>query len=259
MKLEYAALTDVGMKRPHNEDNYLVDEKYDLYIVCDGMGGHEKGEVASQIAVSTIKQFFEENEKDPYRTWLIEEDATLSKEANILRAGIVEANNNIFKASGGSSGVRKMGTTVVALVRTSKGLAIAHVGDSRCYRVRGGRLNQMTTDHSLLNSYLQQANLTEEQKQEEIKNFQYKNIILRALGMKSRVEVDVQEVVPEEGDIYLLCSDGLSGEVDDPQIEEIINKYEDDLHTAVRELINKANAHGGKDNITAILVKVVEK
>ena len=252
MEVKYAALTDVGRKRPHNEDNYLVDEKHRLYLVCDGMGGHEKGEVASQIAVTRVKEFFEENEKDPMSTWPNPENPEIPRLVQMFSNAIQDANWHIFHQSQKGSGARKMGTTAVGIAVGEKELVVAHVGDSRCYLIRDGQIEQVTEDHSLLADYIKHASLTEE----EIKNFQYKNIILRALGMKKRVDVDTKQIRPKVGDIFLLCSDGLSGEVEDPQMLDIVNRYQDDLDTAVKELINAANEHGGRDNITTILLKI---
>ncbi len=252
MEVKYAALTDVGMKRPHNEDNFLVDTDHQLYIVCDGMGGHEKGEVAAEIAVTTVKKFFEENDKDPLVTWPVAENNEKSPLEQEFAAAIQAANWNIFHESQKGHGARKMGTTIVGLAVGEKTMIVGHVGDSRCYRIRNGAIDQITEDHSLLADYIKHASLSDE----EIKNFQYKNIILRALGMKQRVEVDTEEFTPEVGDIYLLCTDGLSGEVEDPQMLETVVNHGDDLDAAVHELIDKANKHGGRDNITVILVQV---
>ena len=254
MEVKYAALTDVGQKRPHNEDNYLVDEKHRIYLVCDGMGGHEKGEVAAEIAVTRVKKFFEDNEKDPHKTWPMVEKKDVPRLEQIFANAIQDANWHIYMQSQKGSGARKMGTTAVGLVVGDKSLVVAHVGDSRCYRIRDEKIEQITEDHSLLADYIKHASLTEE----EIKNFQYKNIILRALGMKKYVEVDTQQIQPKVGDIYLLCSDGLSGEVEDPQMLDIVMKYYNDLDAAVHALIDAANEHGGRDNITTILVKVTD-
>lgn len=254
MKVKYSALTDVGMTRPHNEDNYMVDTEHQLYLVCDGMGGHEKGEVASEIAVTTVKKFFEDNDKDPLITWPVAENMEISKLAREFSSAIQAANWNIFNESRKGSGSRKMGTTAVGIAVGGTTLVVAHVGDSRCYRVRQGTIEQITEDHSLLADYIKHASLTEE----EIQNFQYKNIILRALGMKQKVEVDVQEFTPMLNDIYFLCSDGLSGEIEDPEMLQIVQKHGDNLDAAVQELIDTANKHGGKDNITTIMIMVTD-
>jgi len=166
MEVKYAALTDVGRKRPHNEDNYLVDEKHRLYLVCDGMGGHEKGEVASQIAVTRVKEFFEENEKDPMSTWPNPENPEIPRLVQMFSNAIQDANWHIFHQSQKGSGARKMGTTAVGIAVGEKELVVAHVGDSRCYLIRDGQIEQVTEDHSLLADYIKHASLTEE----EIKN-----------------------------------------------------------------------------------------
>jgi protein phosphatase len=146
-----------------------------------------------------------------------------------------------------------MGTTVVAIVVVDDGVLIAHVGDSRVYRLRDGQLEQLTEDHSLLNDYIKMKKLSEE----EIKNFPHKNVIVRALGMKESVKVDTVLDPPKPGDIYILCSDGLCGPVTDEQIREIVGGHATDLKQACSALIDKANAAGGPDNITVVTAKVI--
>jgi protein phosphatase len=254
MILRHFATSDVGMKRTHNEDSFLVMEGERLFIVCDGMGGHSSGEVASKIAVDTISNFFKETSEDSDVTWPYRVNENISLSENRLINGIKLSNLRIFESASADIIYKGMGTTVVSLYILDHEGIICHVGDSRAYRIRDNNIQQLTEDHSLLNDYKKIAQLTEE----EIKNFPHKNVIVRALGMKENVEVDLIKEKVQFGDIYLLCSDGLSGEVEDAMILKIITDHKDDLELAGRELIKAACEHGGKDNITAILVYITD-
>ena len=253
MKLQYAGATHVGMKRDHNEDNLTMIPDMNLFAVADGMGGHSSGEVASRIAVDTLKTFFEETEKDADITWPYKDNKALSPEANRFVASIKLANRNIFETAMADPRFKGMGTTFVGMVTTESHALIAHVGDSRCYRFREGKLEQLTEDHSLLNDYKKIQKMTPEEEE----NFPHKNIIVRALGMKDTVEVDIQDNGPQTGDILLLCSDGLSGEVTDDQMCDIVAEHADDLDKGVEVLIQAACDNGGKDNVTVVLVKYI--
>lgn len=254
MKLIHAALTDVGKKRTHNEDSYLVQPQDGLFVVCDGMGGHASGEIASGVAAEAIGRFVATARKDPEITWPHKADKKLGELENMLMVGIKWANYEVYSRASSSLRYKGMGTTCVSALFDGHSCAIAHVGDSRCYRVRGENIEQLTEDHSLLNEYKKLAQLTPA----EIKNFPQKNIITRALGMKETVRVDVrrEDVLP--GDIYLLCCDGLTGELSDQDILGTVLACNDDLDMACRKLIDQANEHGGKDNITVVLVKAVD-
>lgn len=255
MRLRYAGATDVGRKRSHNEDRYLVQPEDDLYVVCDGMGGHASGEIASQLAVDELGQFFQATRKDAEVTWPYKPEKRLSETEARLAVGIKWANWQVFDKAAGSIQFKGMGTTCVGVHVQDKKIAIAHVGDSRCYRVRDGRIEQMTTDHSLLEEYKKLAQITEE----EIKNFPHKNIIVRALGMKEAVLVDTRLEDLRVGDCYLLCCDGLSGEMEDHEMLAVIREQGHDLDRCAKELIERANRHGGRDNITVVLVKVEDE
>lgn len=252
MKLKYASRSHVGMKRTHNEDNFLIVPEENLFIVADGMGGHASGEVASQVAVDTILKFFKEIRSDSQITWPYKLDSNYTYDENKLIAGIKLANQRIYELALSNINYKGMGTTIVSLYRVDGECFLCHVGDSRAYLMRDGKLRQLTEDHSLLNDYKKVAQLTEE----EIKNFPHKNIIVRALGMKESVEVDKQKIKLQQGDIFLLCTDGLTGELDDSEISQILLDLGDDLEKACDALIEKACGHGGRDNITAILLKV---
>ncbi len=222
MKLRYAGLTHVGMKRTHNEDNLALLPEESLYIVADGMGGHASGEVASQMAVETITSFFRMTTRDEEVTWPFKEEKNLRYDENRLVAAIKFSNQRIYEAAAREARFKGMGTTIVTAFFTQGGAYLGHVGDSRGYRIRDSDIEQITDDHSLLNDYIKANKLTPE----EIENFPHKNVIVRALGMKDTVQVDVNRLDPKVGDYYLLCSDGLSGMISDEEIR--------DLHDRVR-------------------------
>lgn len=254
MRVEAAGETNVGMKRNHNEDNYAIISDEDLFIVADGMGGHASGEIASQMAIDTMRDFFRATGQDPEATWPYKMDKTRGYQENRLITGIKLANLRIFESAQRNAGQRGMGTTVVALLAIEDGVLVGHVGDSRVYRLREGKLTQLTEDHSLLNDYIKMKRLTPE----EIANFPHKNVIVRALGMKESVKVDCFLDKPEPGDVYMLCTDGLSGPVSDDEIREITSGANGNLHDASQSLIERANSRGGPDNITVILTRVLE-
>ncbi|HTJ83669.1 MAG TPA: Stp1/IreP family PP2C-type Ser/Thr phosphatase [Polyangiaceae bacterium] len=250
LRIEVAGETNVGMKRTHNEDNFSILEDSGLYVVADGMGGHASGEVASKMAVDSLKEFFAATSQDPERTWPYKMDRSKGYEENRLITGIKLANLRIYETGQREAKKRNMGTTLVSIFTANDGVYVAHVGDSRVYRFRAGKLEQLTDDHSLLNDYIKMKRLTEE----EIANFPHKNVIVRALGMKDTVKVDTRFEVPQPNDTFLLCSDGLSGPVSDPEIADTLGKYAD-LKTAAAKLIERANENGGPDNVTCVLVR----
>lgn len=255
MKLRYAGNTHVGMKRGHNEDNLCLVPEENLYMVADGMGGHASGEVASQMAVDTVATFFKETSADEDITWPYKMEKGKSFEENRLAASIKLANLRIFETASQNAGQRGMGTTLVVLFVSGDAVFYGHVGDSRVYRLRGEDLTQVTEDHSLLNDYIKMKDLTEE----EIENFPHKNVIVRALGMKETVQVDVGHEKPEEKDLFLLCSDGLNGMITDATMRKILLENRDDLEMATNKLIEAANEAGGTDNTTIVLVEIVSK
>lgn len=255
MRAIAAGASDVGLQREHNEDSYVVLKEYDLFVVADGMGGHRAGDVASKLATETISEFFKSTANDDV-TWPFHFDTNLSEEENRLLTGIRVANRQIFERSTRSREYHGMGTTVVgAMFSPRKGrMYIGHVGDSRCYRIRDGEIQLLTRDHSLINDYLlAMPDLTEEQRSELPKN-----VITRALGMQDQVIVDLQHDEPMPGDVYVLCSDGLSGMVTDEEIERIVVSNPD-IREACSKLIALANEHGGEDNVTTVLIKMEEQ
>jgi len=253
LRIEVAGQTDVGRKRNHNEDNFAILAEYGLYVVADGMGGHASGEVASKMAVDTLQEFFAATADDPERTWPYKMDRNKGYEENRLVTGIKLCNLRIYEQAQRNAKQRGMGTTLVALFAVEDGIYVAHVGDSRVYRIHEAAIEQLTEDHSLLNDYKKMKRLTEE----EIANFPHKNVIVRALGMKDTVKVDTRFEAPRAGDTVLLCSDGLSGPVTDPDILKIVLDSPD-LPTASNRLIEAANENGGPDNITCVVARWIE-
>lgn len=251
MKIRYAGSTHIGMKRTHNEDNFFLLAEENLYVVADGMGGHASGEVASQIAVETMANFFIDTARDREITWPFKEDKVQTYDENRLVTGIKLANRRVFETAQSDARYRGMGTTIVSMLCGSTGAFVGHVGDSRGYLIRDDRISQVTEDHSLLNDYLKVHQLSPE----EIEHFPHKNVIVRALGMKDQVDVDVHRLSPRTGDIYLLCSDGLSNMLSDAEILQAVTDSRRDLEKSCQALIEQANQNGGQDNITAILIE----
>lgn len=249
-----AGISDVGLQRDHNEDSFAILNDQELYVVADGMGGHRAGDVASRLATDSMVEFFRATAAEDV-TWPFHFDSRLSEEENRLLTGIRIANRQIIERSLRSRECHGMGTTIVgALFSPTKGkMFIGHVGDSRAYRVREGKISQLTRDHSLVNDYLlAMPELTDEQRSELPKN-----VITRALGMQDHVTVDLQSDDAQAGDLYVLCSDGLSGMIDDGEILEVMSNNAD-IAEACRRLVALANEHGGEDNITAVIVKIEE-
>ena len=257
MRLQCAGLTDTGMVRGHNEDSFLVSQSESFVIVADGMGGHQSGEVASRMAIDEISDYYESTKQQTtpieLSPWPNGKRKPKSREERRLIAALVRANSVIHKTSLEEAKYNGMGTTCVGAYFVEEGVFIAHVGDSRCYRFRKGELVQITEDHSLANEYIRSKIL----KPEDLPSFPYKNVITRAIGLSDSVEVETNFFEHEDGDIYLLCSDGLSDPLKTHEMAEILSKYGDDLPRACRELIIAANTNGGPDNVTALLAKTV--
>ncbi|MSP59167.1 MAG: Stp1/IreP family PP2C-type Ser/Thr phosphatase [Myxococcales bacterium] len=251
MRVRFAGQTHVGMKRAHNEDNLHLPDEEPVAIVADGMGGHACGEVASRMAVDTVVAHFRATAEDGETTWPYKLDRSPQRDINRLSTAVKLANLKIWETSQKNEAQHGMGTTIVAAVFLDDKVLVAHVGDSRVYRIRDGVIEQLTEDHSLANDYMRMKNLTPA----EMGNFQHKNVIVRALGMKEAVQVDVQADVPKVGDIYLLCSDGLSGMINDSQLGALA-AGEIDLDRASERLIRAANENGGVDNITVVLARM---
>jgi protein phosphatase len=251
MRITAAGLTDVGLQRDHNEDTFRCLDPYGLYLVADGMGGHRSGEVASQMAADGMLAFFEATARED-ATWPFPPDPALGLLENRLIAAIKMANKQIYERSLSDASAHGMGTTVVGMfISADEATAlVAHVGDSRAYRVRDGRIMQLTRDHSLVNDYM--AMMPDLPK--EAMDVLPKNVITRALGMQDVVVVDLVKKDVQPGDRFLLCTDGLSGQVPQARLCEIVLEHESDLTACVKKLISVANEAGGEDNATVVVV-----
>jgi serine/threonine protein phosphatase PrpC len=251
LRVRFAGDTNVGMKREHNEDSFYLPKAERLAIVADGMGGHASGEVASRLAVETVVSHFEKTSDERPPTWPFRADFGKKQDINRLVTAIKLANLKIHDEAQRNPACRGMGTTLVSTVLSEDTMIIGHVGDSRLYRLREGSFDQLTEDHSLLNDYIKMKHLTAD----EIAAFPHKNVIVRALGMKATVEVDVIVEEPRLGDVYVLCSDGLSGMVSDAEIAALVAN-EPDIDRMCDRLISKANGNGGLDNVTVVAIRV---
>jgi protein phosphatase len=247
-----AGVTDVGKLRKHNEDHILLRADLGLFVVADGMGGHNAGDVASKLTTTSINNFFDATSTGPVPSERLEEDEGLAPDAFRLAAGVRKANHDVHEISSTHRQHRGMGSTVVSLfVPPASGFVhVAHVGDSRCYRHRDGKLEQLTRDHSLINDALE---LKPDLTPAELARLP-KNIITRALGMKDAVLVDVRTEALRPGDTFLLCSDGLTGFVKEPQIREVL-ELGGDVREMAETLVAMANDGGGNDNISAVIVR----
>ena len=244
MRISSGGLTDTGRTRGHNEDCFAIDEEVSLYVVADGMGGHTHGEVASKISVDSILQFFaDDGAESPFPP-----DEGLLPHSNTLKAAVGVAQQGVLAAIERDHSLDGMGTTVVGLcIRDAVG-AVAHVGDSRVYRLRNGELELLTRDHTWVNEQVMAGYLSEEQ----ARNHPLRNVVTRALGGEEKVVVDVREVPIEVGDLFMLCSDGLSGMIRDSEIKALLEEGKP-LQETCQNLIDAANERGGKDNITVVL------
>jgi serine/threonine protein phosphatase PrpC len=251
MRVRFSGATDVGLKRDHNEDSVYLPTQTRLAIVADGMGGHASGEVASALAVDTMVDYYGRTADMQPLTWPYKVDRDLRGDVNRMTTGVLLANLEVHERASKDPACKGMGTTVVAIYFLDDTAIIGHVGDSRVYRCREGKLEQVTEDHSLINDYIKMKRVTEE----EAENWPHKNVIVRALGMKDSVQVDIITEHPKVGDCYLLCSDGLSDMLNDAQITQILAANQD-LDKAVQVLVASANENGGVDNISVVLARV---
>ncbi len=248
-----AGLTDVGRHREHNEDSYCILSDERLFLVADGMGGHRAGDIASRMATYAVSTFFN-HYRGARAVWPFGYQDSLCEDENRLLTAIKIANQRIFEASVRHVEVQGMGTTVVTALfsKHDEQMYIAHVGDSRAYRVRQGEIELLTRDHSLVNDYLLvMPHLTEEQRGELPSN-----VITRALGMQQTVAVDLRREKVEPGDLYVLCSDGLNGMIGDDVICGVLQHADDDVESATLRLVEDANNNGGEDNITVVVVRI---
>lgn len=248
--LEIVRLTDVGQRRDHNEDAVAGDVETGLVVLADGMGGYKAGEVASEIAVLTLVSELRERLVD-LPIGKSDPETGMLGESRILRDAVAKANAAIYNVSQSQPQCAGMGTTLVAVVFTDNHICVGHIGDSRLYRLRGEEFQQITEDHSLLNEQLKSGLITPEQ----AKVSGNKNLVTRALGVDPAVELELHEYDVQPGDVYLLCSDGLSDLVEDEEIQLTLTALSANLELAAHQLVQMANDNGGKDNISVILVR----
>lgn len=252
LRIKSFGMTDTGLLRTHNEDCFDADDQTQVYVVADGMGGHNHGEVASRITVDSVRDFIAEAPEDE-TTSHAGYDSSLRRHSNRLKRSIQVAHDRVLRAIREDGSLLGMGTTVVGTMLKADVAAIAHVGDSRIYRLRKGVLELLTQDHTWVNEQVVAGYLSEEQ----AKTHPLKNVVTRALGGDSEVVVDVTETATLPGDLILLCSDGLTTMLSDQEIHQwLISEL--CLEDKCREMIKDANARGGFDNITVLLLKVFE-
>jgi len=245
--------TDTGKVREHNEDTIAIDPDIGLLVLADGMGGYNAGEVASGIAVKTIVNLVRESVE---REDLAGTDplTQLSRRSIVLRDAIQRANKIIYQTAKTQPQCEGMGTTVVGALFHDDRVTIAHVGDSRLYRLRGGSFEQLTSDHSLLQELVDRGFYSPEEAQRAAN----KNYVTRALGVEPNVEVGLREEAVDKGDHFVLCSDGLSDMVEDADIHLTINTFGDNLGSVAKHLIQLANDNGGRDNVSVLLAQVID-
>ena len=249
MRILSCGITDVGLKRGHNEDNYLINEELNLFVVADGMGGHAGGEYASAICVNTVEEVvtsLEMNGGVP-----VESDDPVEVAREKLRYAIQLAGRRIYEKATEMPEYHGMGTTAVVLLVDNGNAIIAHVGDSRLYMMRDGKCEQVTDDHSLVYQKVKEGLITAEQ----AKTHRMRNVITRSLGYQEDVEVDVQVRALRRGDRFLLCSDGLCGHLEVDEIGQVLEAGPQD---SARRLVEIACERGGEDNITAVVARIEE-
>jgi len=238
MILRAAASTDVGLRRKENEDRYALCPQLGLYLVADGMGGHSAGQVASELAAETALQAIQTL------------DGAAASLAEKLRYAVAAANRAIFGRAEEQPEYAGMGTTLVAFLADQERAALAHVGDSRAYLIRGRRIRQLTDDHSIVGELLRRREISEDAAREH----PHRHVLTRALGVRRLVEPDLVELALEPRDVFVLCSDGLTNHVEDHEIAKWVCGGEE-LQETCEQLIDLANSRGGEDNSTVLLAR----
>jgi protein phosphatase len=252
-KVKLVGQSHTGKVREHNEDTIAFDADLGLMVLADGMGGYNAGEVASGIAVKTIVNLVRDS-ADREDLSALDQATGLTRRSIVLRDAVLRANKVIFQTAKTQPQCEGMGTTVVGALFYDDRVTIAHVGDSRMYRVRGSKLEQVTSDHSLLQELVDRGFYSPEEAQRAAN----KNYVTRALGVEPTVEVEIQEDVVQKGDRYLICSDGLSDMVEDADIHLTVNTFGANLDTVAKQLIQLANDNGGRDNVSVLMAQVME-
>ena len=252
--MEFGVRSDTGRVRENNEDSFRLAPELNLFVLSDGMGGQASGEVASRLAAQTVVEYCREAETNPSLAFVGPRIEGVSATSNRLASAIRVANQVVHSEAEKDETRQGMGATVVAVRLVGERLTLAHVGDSRAYRLRNGEVEQLTQDHSFVADQVRKGVMTPE----EAGNSKLQSVLLRALGPDAEVEVDVTEELVMEGDTLLLCSDGLTRELSDSQIAAVLEEEEDEQGAADR-LVDLANRAGGGDNITVIVLRFVPK
>ncbi len=252
-KIQFAEITDTGKVREHNEDAIGSDSDIGLMVLADGMGGYNAGEVASGIAVQTITELASEGADRESRNEL-DASSGLMRQSIVLRDAVARANKIIFQTAQSQTHCEGMGTTLVCAMFYDNKVSLAHVGDSRAYRLRNNKFEQLTLDHSLLQELVDRGFYSEEEAQRSTN----RNYVTRALGVEPTVEVEVHEFDVLPDDVFLLCSDGLPDMVEDEDIHLTISTFNASLDVVGQQLVNLANEHGGRDNVSVMLAQVLE-
>jgi protein phosphatase len=240
----------VGKRRERNEDSFLINDDLRLAVVADGMGGHLGGEFASKMAVTTVEEVIQAIESDPEITLQEGTKIRQGDYSGYLRYATQIASTRIFEKATNDATLRGMGTTTVAALFRQNKVYIANVGDSRAYRVRDGKIQQITKDHSLVGEQIRAGILSED----DARAHKLKNIITRSVGFQEEVDTDIDIRIVREGDKFIMCSDGLSNMVGDDELCTIVE--DNDLETACKHLVDVANERGGDDNITVVIAQV---
>jgi len=252
-KIKFAEITDTGKVREHNEDAIGSNADIGLMVLADGMGGYNAGEVASGIAVQTITELATEGASREKRNE-IDSSTGLMRQSIVLRDAVARANKIIFQTAQSQTHCEGMGTTLVTAMFYDNKVSIAHVGDSRAYRLRGDRFEQLTLDHSLLQELVDRGFYSEEEAQRSTN----RNYVTRALGVEPSVEVEVHEFEVLPNDVFLLCSDGLPDMVEDEDIHLTISTFNASLDVVGQQLVQLTNDNGGRDNVSVMLAQILE-
>ncbi len=244
-QLSVKCISDIGLSRQNNEDYIKILREEQFFVLADGMGGHQAGEIASKATVEQLCYLIQQDSQSLHND--------IPDVIGFIQNSIKEVNQWIFRISKENSHLRGMGTTLCCLYLHPGGLIYAHVGDSRIYRLRNGNLEQLTKDHSLLRELIDLGQISEQQAE----HFLYKNIITKAIGTEPTIEPDVEFTTLEDGDILVMCTDGLSDSVPFKEIEKTLTSLSED--EAATQLVSKAKENGGQDNITLAIVKIHRK
>ncbi|MDZ7770834.1 MAG: Stp1/IreP family PP2C-type Ser/Thr phosphatase [Woeseiaceae bacterium] len=252
-KIKISEITDTGKVREHNEDAIGSNPDIGLMVLADGMGGYNAGEVASGIAVQTITELVAEGALREERN-AIDPTTGLMRQTIILRDAVARANKIIYQTAQSQTHCEGMGTTLVAAMYYDNRVSLAHVGDSRAYRLRGDTFQQLTLDHSLLQELVDRGFYSEEEAQRSTN----RNYVTRALGVEPTVDVEVQEYDVQRDDVFLLCSDGLPDMVEDEDIHLTISTFNASLDVVGQQLVQLANDNGGRDNVSVMLAQILD-